>query len=62
MERTLEKEKAKWREVEEQRLKSKIETELALAKMDWNKVSSNKYPARFFVLTGLAVSAESSLR
>jgi hypothetical protein len=39
MERTLEKEKAKCQEVEEQRLKGKLETELALAKMDWNKVS-----------------------
>ena len=40
MERTMEKEKATWREAEEQTLKSKVETELALAKMDWSKVST----------------------
>ena len=37
-EKTLEREKASWRENEELRLKNKVETELALAKMDWNKV------------------------
>ena len=36
----MEKEKAIWREEEEQRLKSKVETELALAKMDWSKVGA----------------------
>ena len=40
MERSVEKEKAIWREGEEQRLKSKVETELALAKMDWSKVGT----------------------
>lgn len=43
MERTVEKEKATWREVEEQRLKSKVETELALAKMDWSKVGTSPW-------------------
>lgn len=39
MERNLKKEKLKWREAEEERMKSKIETEMAIAKMDWIKVS-----------------------
>jgi hypothetical protein len=41
MERTLEKEKSTWRKTEEQRLKSKVETELAVAKMDWIKVGTS---------------------
>lgn len=41
LERTLEKEKETWRAEGEQKLKSKVETEIALAKIDWSKVSDS---------------------
>ncbi|XP_028402524.1 centrosomal protein of 152 kDa-like [Dendronephthya gigantea] len=36
-EKTVERERASWRENEELRIKNNVETELAIAKIDWNK-------------------------
>lgn len=56
LERTLEKEKATWRAEEEEKLKSKVETEIALAKMDWSKVRKAiplLFQRNIFILSGI---------
>lgn len=50
LERTLEKEKETWRAEEEQKLKSKVETEIALAKIDWSKVSDSIIISKEYLL------------
>ena len=58
----MENEKTKWREAEKQRLKSKVETELAIAKIDWNKVGTHCGGFSFTLVFTLTVSTPGKLK